>query len=58
MMCGHCHALLSKTLYYTHKQLYFNPELQQWTQQKNNESLSAQVPDLPGSSDSDSNDGK
>ena len=28
--CGHCQQRLSKTLYFLHKKLYFDPKLKTW----------------------------
>ena len=28
--CGHCKERVSKTLYFNHKRLYYDPSLQQW----------------------------
>lgn len=32
--CGHCEEKISKTLYFRHKRLYYNPDSEEWISSK------------------------
>lgn len=34
LLCGHCDAYLSKSTYYRHRELYFNPASLKWTKDR------------------------